>query len=63
MSMRHIRLWSQDYTQVLCESSDLEEVKRYFASSDLDWCGLTVNRGGDARDTAGASPRCKLIAW
>ena len=49
MSKRNVRLWSQDYTQVLCESTDLDEVKQYFATSDLDWCGLTVHRGGDDR--------------
>jgi hypothetical protein len=39
---RTYRLWSQDYTQLLCESTDLQAVKRYFVNTELDWAGLTA---------------------
>lgn len=41
-----IRLYSQDYTQVLMESDNFDAVKRHFARTGLPWLGLVVDRAG-----------------
>ncbi|AVJ50267.1 hypothetical protein I5J36_gp51 [Mycobacterium phage Mendokysei] len=45
----NVRLWSQDYLDVLLETAELADAREQFARSGLDWCGITVDYSFDGR--------------
>ena len=42
-----VRLWSQDYTEVLFTTDDREAAKRFFAESGQEWLPIVIDYGTD----------------
>jgi hypothetical protein len=42
-----VRLWSQDYAEVLYTTEDREAAKQWFAASGHDWLHIVIDYGTD----------------